>query len=128
MEEINTYIDNKLNFHEHVSKLCNKAGKQAQVISRLSRVLSGSNKMLLYSSFVECYFNYCCLIWHFCSNANTYKLEKLQKRALKLITLDFKSSYAKLLNKCNERPLYIVRIYKCLEMVYKSLIIHVRVT
>ena len=113
------HLDNKLNFHEHVSKLCNKAGKQVQVISRLSRVLSESNKMLLYSSFVECYFNYCSLIWHFCSNANTYKLEKLQKRALKFITLDFKSSYAQLLNKCNKRPLYIVRICKFLEMVYK---------
>ena len=67
---------------------------------------------------MECYFNYCCLIWHFCSNANSYKLEKLQKRALKFITLDFKSSYAQLLNKCNKRPLYTVRIYKFLEMVY----------
>ena len=41
------HLDNKLNFHEHVSKLCNKVGKQVQVISRLSRVLSESNKMLL---------------------------------------------------------------------------------
>ena len=108
-----------INVHEHVSKLCNKAGMQVQVISRLSRVLSESNKMLLYSSFAECYFNYCCLIWHFCSNANTYKLDKLQKMALKFITLDFKGSYAQLLKKCNKRPLYIVRIYKCLEMVYR---------
>ena len=44
------------------------------------------------------------------------------KRALKFITLDFKSSYAQLLKKFNKRPLYmyihVVRIYKCLEMVY----------
>ena len=53
---------------------------------------------------MEYYFNHCCLIWH--------------KRALKFITLDFKSAYAPLLNKCNKRPLYIVRIYKFLEMVY----------
>jgi hypothetical protein len=68
---------------------------------------------------VECYFNYCCIIWHFCSNANTYKLEKLQKKALKFITLDFRSTYCELLNKCNKRPLYIVRISKFIEMVHK---------
>ena len=73
------HLDNKLNFNEHASTLCNKAGKQVQVISRLSRALNESNKMLLYSSFVECYFNYCCLIWHLCWNANTYTLEKLKK-------------------------------------------------
>ena len=41
--------------------------------------LNESNNMLLYNSFIECYFNYCSIIWHFCSHHNTYKLEKLQK-------------------------------------------------
>ena len=112
-------LDNKLRFDDHVSQLCNKAGKQVQVLSRLCKVLTQANKMLLYSSFVECYFNYCCIIWHFCSNANTYKLEKLQKKALKFITLDFRSTYCELMNKCNKRPLYIVRISKFIEMVHK---------
>ncbi len=71
-------LDNKLTFDSHKSTLCQKAGKQVQVLSRLSHVLNESNKLLLYNSFVECYFfKYCSYIWHFCSNANTKKLEKI---------------------------------------------------
>ena len=59
-------LDNKLTFDSHISTLCQKAGKQVQVLSRLSQVLNESNKLLLYNSFVECYFNYCSYIWHEC--------------------------------------------------------------
>ena len=38
---------------------------------------------------MECYLNYCSYIWHFCSKKDTYKLEKLQKKALQYITQDF---------------------------------------
>jgi len=35
-------IDNKLNFKYHISKICQKAGRQVNVLSRLSRVLDKS--------------------------------------------------------------------------------------
>ena len=38
---------------------------------------------------------------------------------MKFITLDFRSTHCELLNKCNKRPLYIVRISKFMEMTYK---------
>jgi hypothetical protein len=113
------HLDNKLNFDVHISKLCEKAGRQVQVLSRLSHTLNNINKMLLYNCFIECYFNYCSCIWHFCSIANTLKIEKLQKKALRFITLDFHSTYAELLEKSDKVPLYIIRIRKALEMVFK---------
>ena len=59
---LGVHIDNKLNFGHHVSHICQKAGKQVKVLGRLSRVLNESNKLLLYSSFISCYFNYCCIL------------------------------------------------------------------
>ena len=112
-------VDNKLNFFTHISQICLKAGRQVQVLSRLSYVLDQRSKMLLYNSFVDCYFNYCSSIWHFCSKTNTYKIEKLQEKALRFITTDFTSSYHNLLVKCNKTPLYVTRIRKFLEMAYK---------
>ena len=53
------HLDNELNLYEHVSKLCRKADKKVQVLSRLNRVRSEYNKLLLYSCFVECHFNNC---------------------------------------------------------------------
>jgi hypothetical protein len=112
-------LDKNLQFKEHISTICQKAGNQIHALSRLSNTLNESNKMLLYNSFVECYFSYCSSIWHFCSKQNTYKLEKLQMKALKFITLNFNCSYEELLRKCSKLPLYIIRMHRIIEMVFK---------
>ena len=49
------------------------------------RTLKKDNKRLLYNTFVECYFNYCSVVCHFCPKQETYKLEKLQMKALRYI-------------------------------------------
>ena len=41
------HLDNKLKFDEHITKLCQNAGKQVQVISRLRHVLDEETKLLL---------------------------------------------------------------------------------
>ena len=44
-------------------------------------------------------FSYCPLTWHFCSEQNSSKIEKIQERALRFIYEDFDSSYDSLLEK-----------------------------
>ena len=83
------HLDNKLKFDEHITKLCQNAGKQVQVISRLRHVLDEETKLLLYNCFVECYFNYCSIVWHFCSKYNTYKLEKTTKESSEMCHTQF---------------------------------------
>ena len=61
-------------------------------MSKLRNILSEGNKILLYNSFIECYFNYCSIIWHFCSKTNSLKLEKLQMKVLKLMSSNFDAS------------------------------------
>ena len=115
------HLDNRLTFNKHISSIGTKAGRQIQVLARLSSTLNVSNRMLLYNSYMECYLNYCSYIWHFCSKKDTYKLEKLQKKALQYITQDFDvdSDYLGLLKKCNKSPLYVNRIRKMLETIFK---------
>jgi len=112
-------LDSELNFDTHISNLCQKAGYQINVLARLCNVLDEPSKFLLYNSFIECYFNYCYVVWHFSSKCNTYKIEKLQKQALRLIKLDFNSFYKLLLENYNKHPLYVVRIRKFMGAVYK---------
>ena len=78
---LGVHIDNELHFGYHVSHICQKAGKQ------LSRVHNESNKLLLYSSFTSCYFNYCCVLWHFCNNFDTLTIEKLQENFYDILCL-----------------------------------------
>jgi hypothetical protein len=42
--------------------------------------------------------NFCPLAWHFCSKANTIKLEKIQERALRFIYEYYNSTYEELLH------------------------------
>ena len=86
-------IDNKLKFDYHISKICSKASNQLHAISRLENYLGFKEKQVLINSFIYSNFNYCPLIWHFCSAFSIKKIEKIQERALRVLYKDYDSSY-----------------------------------
>ena len=87
-----------------------KAARQLNVLQRLSKFLSVEIRLLIFKSFIQSNFNYCPLVWHFCSKANTEKLEKLQYRALRIVFNDYISSYESLLSKVNLPTLHMNRL------------------
>ena len=114
-------LDYKLNFDTQITKMCKKAAKQLNVLQRLSKFLNEKSRFLIFRSFIQSNFNYCPLVWHFCSKTNTEKLEKLQYRALRIVFSDFTSSYASLLEKAELSTLHLNRLrciaaetYKCI--------------
>ena len=52
-------IDSKLNFKNHVSKICRKAGRQLNAISRIQNYLGEKEKKLIVNTFVYSNFMYC---------------------------------------------------------------------
>ena len=114
-------LDYKLDFDIQVTQICKKAARQLNVLQRLSKFLNEKSRFLIYKSFIQSNFNYCPLVWHFCSKTNTEKLEKIQFRALKVVFCDYESDYATLLNKAQMPTLHISRLrciaaeaYKCI--------------
>ena len=61
-------IDNKLNFNSHVSSMCNKAGRQLNVLQRLKGSLDYACRLSIYKSFIVSNFNYCPMVWMFTFN------------------------------------------------------------
>ena len=53
---------------------------------------------------------YCDIVWHFCSNRSTYKIEKIHKNALQVTLNDYTSSYSDMLELVKRPTLYISRI------------------
>ena len=49
-------------------------------------------------------------MWHFCSNRNTYKIEKVYKNASRVTLNDYTSSYSDMLEVVKRPTLYISRI------------------
>ena len=100
-------IDYQLNFDQHISSLCRKAGQQLNVLKRFSPFLSKLNRLTILYTFILSNFNYSPLAWHFCNENISRKLDKIQERALRFVYDDFNSTYVDLLAKANVPSLHI---------------------
>ena len=103
-------IDNKLNFDLHVSKLCQKAARQLKVLIRFRTLLGEKEKKMLFKTFLLSNFNFCPVVWNFCSKASSKNMERIQERALRFLMADYKSSYSLLLKRSGHQTLHLNRI------------------
>ena len=67
-------------------------------------------KEVLLNSVALSNFNYCLPVWHFCSSKSLKKIEKIQKRALRILYSDSTSDYNQLLNKSSKASMEIKRL------------------
>jgi hypothetical protein len=56
-----------------------------QDLQRLGSYLTKFNKLTIFHTFILSNFNFCPLAWHFCTEKNSKKLEKIQVRALRFV-------------------------------------------
>ena len=103
-------VDYELKFNSHITNICRKASRQLNVLKRMGKYLNRLGKLTIYHSFILSNFNCCPVICHFCSEANTKKMEKIQERALKFIYNENHSTYEELLAKSKLPSLKIRRI------------------
>ena len=68
-------LDHMLTFNDHITDICKKSARQLAVLKRLGHLLTLQGKIAIFKYFISSNFNYCPLIWHFCSQCNTNKLE-----------------------------------------------------
>lgn len=114
-------IDEKLKFENHVGNICTKASQQLNALIRIRRNLNYKQRLRIYESFILSNFNFCPIVWHYCSVRSTRKMESIQKRALRFLIDDHESNYTQLLQKVKmssltlQRMKYIaIEIFKCL--------------
>ena len=114
-------IDNRLSFHGHNTNLCRKAANQINALKRLSSFMGMTEKTILMKSFILSNVNYCLLVWHFCSKRDTDKMEKIEKRALRIVLDDYESDYETLLQKVKMQTLHVGRVKTLATEIYKTL-------
>ena len=111
-------IDNKLSFDKHISTLSKKASNQLNAIGRIQKYMGFKEKEVLINSFVYSNFNYCPLVWHFCSSKS---MNKIQERALRILHNDLVSDCTGLLKKSGKATMTIKRL-RCLALeIFKTL-------
>ena len=73
-------IDSKLNFNSHIENICNMASYKVFVLQRIRKYISTDHAETLASAFINSQFNYCSIIWMFCSKKSKQKIESIHKR------------------------------------------------
>ena len=114
-------IDSKLSFKNHISVICKKAARQVNVLLRLSKYLSYSCKMQIYDSFILSNFQYCSVAYNNFNPACDRKMEKINERALRLVSNDYTQLYSQILAKTGKNMLFVTRKILIAEFVFKVL-------
>ena len=121
VELLGVTIDNELKLDQHINRLGKTAECQVNALFRLKNYLNYEQKKVLIESFIYANFNFCPLVWHFCTYKSMSKIESMQKRALQLLYNDFESNYSQRLDKTKKSTMTIVRLRcLCLE-IYKTI-------
>ena len=114
-------LDCKLQFNKHISNICERASRQLNVLSRFKNIFSTEEKKTMYKAFILANFGYCPIVWHFCGETNTRKMERIQERALRFMYNDLISDYNGLLNKAGMETLHLKRLKVLATEVFKSI-------
>ena len=78
-------IDHNLTFDTHTSSICKTASAKVKSLSRIRNALMKNKRIFLYNSFILSQFNYCAIIWMFCSKTSSKKIEQRQKRGSRIV-------------------------------------------
>jgi len=114
-------LDNRLSFTQHVTTICKKAARQVNALYRISKDLDYDSKLKIYESFIMSNFIYCSAAYNNFNATNDRKIEKLNKRALRLVCNDYTCAYSELLARTGKFMLYVYRRFHIIEHVYKTL-------
>jgi len=118
---LGVYLDEKLKWTQHLNHITAAISRGLGVMGRMRKILPQNVVSMLYFSLIYPYLIYCCIIWGGASATALHKLEVLQNRAVRIITLSpFRSSASPLykqlllLKFSDIRKLQIVQfMFKC---------------
>ena len=80
MEILGITLDRSMGF----KNICSKAGQKLSTLLRIIPYLDQGKKVLLYKSIIKSQFNYCPLVWMYCSRQSNNLIIRVHKRGLRL--------------------------------------------
>ena len=83
---LGVHIDNKLKWKDHMKAVASKVTRAIAVIKRTRKFTPKRTLKMLYQGLVEPHFKFCCSVWGTCGIITRCTLEKLQNRAIRIIT------------------------------------------
>ena len=79
-------LDETLSWNQQINALSNKVNKSLNVIKRLREIVDLETLLIAYKTLVQPYFEYCSQAWGGLGSTLSDKLQRLQNRAVRIIT------------------------------------------
>ena len=118
---LGVYIDSKLTFNKHINNLCSKANMKINCLFRIRNFIGEKQAGLLGNAYILSYFNYCPLIWMFCSKTLGKKINQVHRRCLKAIYRKYDFDLSDLLSELKIPSIHTKHIHFLLIEVFKSM-------
>lgn len=83
---VGIHLDENLSWKYHIDHIMNKIRKNLYMINRAKRNIPQDMKRILYAALIQPHMDYCNAIWGGARKNITDKIEKIQKRAIRIIT------------------------------------------
>ena len=114
------WIDNKMDFEEHIKKLLIKGNQKLHALMRVARYMTTDKLRVLMKSFIESQFKYCPLVWMFHSKKLHSRINKLHERALRVVYKnDDNLTFEELLVKDKSFSVHDINLQKLALVMYK---------
>ena len=83
---LGVHIDQNLTWAKHVESIILKVTRNIRILRTVCSSLSIDNRITVYRSIIEPYFNYCSIVWDSLTDTLSGKLQRLQNRAARIIS------------------------------------------
>ena len=120
MKLLGIQIDNKLKLNEHIHGLCSKVNQKVTAFARLNTYLSPDQATKICNTIILSNFNYCPLVWLFCSDAANDEINRAHKRCLRILYQDYESTLQLLLSRDNSQTIHVKNLQRLMTEIYKS--------
>ena len=108
-----------MNFHTLIKSICRKAGQKLSALLRSNPYLDQRKKVLLYRSMINSQFNYCPLVWMFCSRQSNNLINKAREKGLRLTYRNGTKDFQQILREQNEITIHQRNLQVLMTEVYK---------
>jgi len=112
-------LDRELKFNAQIDAICSQIGKQINALKRMKHYLNKKSRKVIYSNYINCNLDYCSVTWLFANKTDLEKLEKTNKRALRVVTNNGNMSYEELCKQENQLTVFKRCLKSMAVLIYK---------
>ena len=121
-KSLGVLIDENLTWSNHINAITKKISSGIGSIKRISHCVPPATLHTIYHGLLQSHFDYCSVVWGNCAKTLSDKLQRLQNRAVRVLTNTcYDADANQLLNELGWENLETRRQKLKAEMVYKSL-------